>query len=147
MIAAALALLSGIKISWKAILTALMALAIFMFVNAAWNWVEGMQNEVKTLQGALTVAVIEKDTALARSEALSEAQANLARRTEELNEERQRAQEELQRTRETLSAIDLEKEINNDAALALSRLNARTRELNRMLERSSRFREPSTDRR
>ena len=136
----------GFKISWKMILVALAALGIVVSIHSAWNWVEDLQTQaseakakVERLQGETNMARFERNIAEEQAKAMIDAQADLARRMNEFHAERSQAEEAIRLAREELRRLDLEKEISNDAQAARDRLNARTRELNRLLEGSSRF--------
>lgn len=137
----------GIKsINWKAVLIGLAALYIAGVVIAGYLYVSGLQqkalrlqSELATAQGQLNMARFERNIAEARAKNLADAAAEQSARLIEFQTIRNAAEDELQRLRSALTRFDLEKEISDDAQAARDRLNARTRELNRLLEGNSRF--------
>ena len=146
MIALILASLKGFQISWKAVIAGVLALAVVLAIHSAKNYVEDLQAKailaqarIEMLQGALNLARVERDIAEARSQALEQAQAELAARLNAFNTERLDSETRLSDLRRQLDNLNLDKEMTDDGKLARDRLNARVRSLNRLLEAATRF--------
>jgi outer membrane murein-binding lipoprotein Lpp len=141
-----LSLLGFKNLSWKTILAVLSAILILCTVIAGYVYVDRLkkdalrlQSQVETLQGQVNMARFERNIAEARAKEFVDAQAEMSARLLTYQNIRSEAEAELRELRAELLKFDLEKEIDHDAAAARDRLNARTRELNRVLERASKF--------
>jgi hypothetical protein len=134
----------GFIFSWKKLLIAIALLATVLLIKGAYDYVESLQNkvislaaEVKIRTGELNMARFERNLSEARAHALLRDQEELSRRLERFNQEQAQSQAETQRQRMELESLNLDKEMNNDSHAARDRLNARTRDINRLLERRS----------
>lgn len=105
--------LKGFQISWKMILVALLALGIVVSIHGAWNWVSDLQTQaieakaqVERLQGETNAARFERNIAEEQAKVMVDAQADLARRMNEFQAERSKAEETLGVIRDELKRLD-----------------------------------------
>jgi uncharacterized protein HemX len=127
------------SVPWKWIGIGLAALAIVGIIGAAALHIKHTQDDLISTQKELAVQKLATDLAKLRANQIQDQHNKQVLRAEQLEVVRKNLSEEVAGLRNEIANMDLEVDIESDKPkIAVSRLNARHSDINRMLERASR---------
>jgi len=123
---------------FKLVAVGLAALAIAAVVYAGYRHVEGLKGDLVAATSRLAVETLRAELAVSANKTLREAADAATARLSALEDARRASTEELNALRAQIRNLTLEEDMTRNADEAVRTLNARNRDLNRLLERESR---------
>lgn len=133
--------LAAKELPWKWIGIGLAALAIFATIAFGYMHVEGLKDDLVETRAKLATEQRRSAEAIARADGIKVEHEKQTARLQALESQRSAIAVEVLQLRKTIDEIDLQQDLEGDdetkADAAIDRLNARNRELTRLLEQTS----------